>query len=95
MLKRKTKKKPLLTAQGRLAFWVYEGPVLGNLRDLRDALASMDDATFVYHVNDEKNDFANWVRDVLDDADLARKLSRVKRRTTAHKTVADHVKTNY
>jgi hypothetical protein len=100
MLKRKTKKKPLVTAQGSLAFWVYEGPVyegpvLANLRDLRDALASMDDVTFVYHVNEDKNDFANWVRDVLNDVELSRKLSRTKRRPTAHKTVADHVKANY
>lgn len=98
MLRGKTKKKtkkPLVTAQGHLMFWVFEGPVLANVRDLRDALKSMSDKTYVYHVNGDKNDFANWVCDILCDVDLGKKLARAKKRATALKMVDEHVKEHY
>ena len=34
----------------------------------------MDDGVFRHHVNDEKNDFYNWIRDVIEDQFLADKI---------------------
>lgn len=52
-------------------FKLVSGGELKNLNELLTALKNMDVKTFSHHVNDDKNDFANWVRDVLKDEELA------------------------
>lgn len=52
-------------------FWVQDGRVLKNLADLEAALKEMSEETFRYHLNESKNDFSNWVRDVIGDEKLA------------------------
>ena len=68
----------LADASPEQCFWVNNGPVIRNLNEMADALACMQDEIFRYHVNEEKNDFGNWVRDVLKDEKLAGDISRVK-----------------
>ncbi|MEM0230894.1 MAG: hypothetical protein QXW00_04135 [Candidatus Woesearchaeota archaeon] len=51
-----------------------DGKVLKNIADLRSALATMSSETFNLHVNFERNDFANWVRNVFLEKELADKL---------------------
>jgi len=55
-------------------FRVKDGRIVKSLKDLVDVLNQIDDETFYHHVNVEKNDFANWVRDVLQDLYLANQL---------------------
>ena len=43
------------------------GARLHNLGDLAEALDIMSDDTFKHHVTKTKNDFARWVRDVLQE----------------------------
>ena len=38
--------------------------------DLADALRDMSDDLFSHHVNDARNDFANWVHHVFEEPDL-------------------------
>lgn len=64
----------LKSAKPEEQFVLSNGRVLKNLHELRNALLSMDDGTFRYHVNTEKNDFSNWIRHVFGDADLADKI---------------------
>lgn len=52
-------------------FYVSNGLVLKSLRELINALHSIPDEIFYFHVNSEKNDFANWVNDVLNRRDIA------------------------
>ena len=59
-------------------FWVNNGPIVRNLQEMADALAYMKDKTFKHHVNNEKNDISNWVRDVLKDEELANDIARIK-----------------
>jgi len=73
------------------AFWLYGGKVLRNLNDLSDALKSMTEETFKYHVNKEKNDFANWINDVICDIDLAKDLRKLKTREVISKVVEKRV----
>ena len=40
----------------------------------------MDDNSFNQHVNDEKNDFAEWIRIVYKNNELADKLNQEKTR---------------
>jgi hypothetical protein len=73
------------------AFWCCDDRILSNMKELGEALASMTDETFAYHSNAEKNDFGNWVNDVIGDAKLARDLAKASNRTQAARKVAERV----
>lgn len=77
------RKKPLVQAPPEKMFWVHGGQTLGNLRDLAQALSSMSDNQFLCHLNHEKNDFAKWTEEVLEDAECARDLRRSKSKKAA------------
>ena len=62
-------------------FWVNDGKVLRNLKDLSAALDDMSKETFKYHVNKDKNDFKNWVEFVVGDKKLANGIGKLKSRT--------------
>ncbi|MBL7056422.1 hypothetical protein ISS07_05910 [Candidatus Woesearchaeota archaeon] len=68
-------------------FWVYEGPKVRNLYELTTVLENMDDTAFHSHVHNGRNDFANWVRDVIKDITLAEKIKKVHDRKSAFKIV--------
>ena len=53
---------------------------LKSLHELADSLTSMDDETFKHHVTKEKNDFANWIKDVFKNERLAILVSKLKTR---------------
>jgi len=59
-------------------FWVSDGSVLKNLNDLVQKLSQIDRDTFIYHVNSAKNDFFNWVHDVIGDIKLANQIASIK-----------------
>ena len=70
-------------------FWVNCGPILKNLRELREALAdSISDEQFAYHVARDRNDFAVWVEEVLGDATCAKALRRARTRQASLRAVA-------
>ena len=56
-------------------FVLKTGQQVKNLNELCLHLAEMDDNTFSHHVNSDKNDFKNWVFDVVKDRKLAEKIS--------------------
>ncbi len=74
-------------------FYVCNGVVIKDLDDLLNTLNSIDDKTFNHHVNDEKNDFFCWVRDVVQDKILAKKLESTKDRNKMIKNVDKRVNT--
>jgi len=76
-------RRPLANAKPENCFWVNNGPVLKNLEELKEALVTMTDEQFRYHVNERKNDFAKWVREVLAEKEIARRLARIKTRKSA------------
>jgi len=73
------------------SFWCCDGRIFRNMRDLSVGLASMSGETFVYHLNDEKNDFSNWLNDVIEDEKLAKDLEKPITRQEAAKRVNDRV----
>jgi len=73
------------------SFWCCDGRIFRNIRDLSDGLANMSDETFAYHLNDEKNDFSNWLNDVVGDEKLAKDLEKPITRQEAAKRVNDRV----
>lgn len=63
-------------------FYCKDGKVFKRMEDLANALKKIDDPTFSTHVSGEKNDFANWVEDVVGDVVLASKLKRAQKQDT-------------
>ncbi|PIN70147.1 hypothetical protein COV93_02725 [Candidatus Woesearchaeota archaeon CG11_big_fil_rev_8_21_14_0_20_43_8] len=61
-------------------FRLKNGSEIRNLNELFGAVKTMDDMDFSHHVNEVKNDFAVWVRDVLKENWLADDLSRTSSR---------------
>jgi len=90
---RKTKEKPgLISAENESCFWINNGPVLKNLKDLKVSLLTMSKETFSYHANKEKNDFAAWTKEVLKDKVLATKLAKTKTLKSTIKAIESSLK---
>ena len=77
-MKKEEARKFLADASPECCFWVNDGSVIKNLEELHNALASMSNEAFIHHVNKEKNDFSNWVKDILGDKRLADDLMKSK-----------------
>ena len=73
---KKQPEKMLVKAPAEYVFWCHDGSVFADLRELAEGLAAMSDETFAYHSNLEKQDFSNWVRDIIRDEPLANDLAR-------------------
>lgn len=58
-------------------FYVCNGAVLNNIEQMLHELEKMDEGAFKHHVNEDKNDFANWLKDVFKEAELAEKIRKV------------------
>ena len=56
-------------------FYLNNGIPIKNLAELMDQLVKMDKALFNYHVSKKNNDFANWVRNVFGEKELARRIN--------------------
>ncbi|MCK4592124.1 hypothetical protein KAT63_01640 [Candidatus Parcubacteria bacterium] len=92
-MNKKTKEKlNLINAKDESCFWINNGPVLKNLKDLKESLLIMSKETFSYHVNKEKNDFAAWIKEALEDSALANKLAKTKTLKPTIKAVEDRLK---
>lgn len=77
--------KYLSDAPAEHCFWVSDGHILKNLSELAGSLSQMDDGTYSYHANKEKNDFSKWVGDTIGDKKLANDLMSSKTRDSAVK----------
>jgi len=69
------------------SFWLSDGRTLKNLKELAQALETMDEAVWKYHVNEEKNDFANWIEGVFGQNQLGASIRKVKSPRTAAKRI--------
>ena len=61
-------------------FNLADGTPIKSIQGLKDALKSMDENSFNQHVNAEKNDFAEWIRIVHHNEEIANKLINEKTR---------------
>ena len=74
------RKKILGEAPEEHHFVVADGRKLKNIIEFADALETMSEEVFRHHVNEAKNDFSNWVKDVFHDHSLAEDIARAKNR---------------
>ena len=57
-------------------FYLSNGKKFTNLKGLAKELKGITHDTFKHHVNEEKNDFAKWVKHSLQNDDLAIKIEK-------------------
>ena len=78
------KAKPVLEETGKAGkeeippekyFMLNDGTAIKSIEELAFMMDSISDEMFSFHVNEEKNDFACWIRDVFGNKDLADSLS--------------------
>ena len=84
-------KRYLYNVAPEQCFWVNNGPILKNLEDLATVLPEMNDEAFQHHVNKEKNDFSNWINNVIGDKKLANNLLSTKNKNSAFKKVMNRL----
>ena len=80
---RKQPDKRLGKVPSEYVFWCHDGKVFADLAELAEGLAAISDETFAYHSNAEKQDFSNWIRDVIGDKLLAEYLANTTDRLQA------------
>ena len=72
-------------------FWCSSGATIRDMKELAQGLVAMSDDDFAHHVNSDKNDFCNWIRDVIGDEELAVELAKVTSRLDATGCVTTRV----
>lgn len=90
--KKKFQKEDLLkNADPTHFFFLADGTIIKNIKELIFMLDDLPEWVFKHHVNDQKNDFASWIRNVLGDQNLAEKISGVKSSEEMKKIIIRHV----
>ena len=72
-------------------FYCKDGKVFRKMEEMARQLRKLDKETYSHHVNDQKNDFANWVEHAIGDAVLASKIRRAQNQTTMSRIVNSRV----
>ena len=72
-------------------FVTMDNKRLRHLFDLAAALESMEDIIFKQHVNQFKNDFSRWVKDVFHHEELSYRMSKAGTRHEMKRIVAEEV----
>jgi len=91
--KKATSKKnvALKAAPEEYAFVTLDGKRLRTILELAHELDDMADHVFAHHVNSQKNDFANWVRDVFAEEALAQQIAQATDKHHTHIVVLRHI----
>jgi hypothetical protein len=90
----KSPKKSLIHAEGGACFWIHDGPIICDLRDLEKALSTgkVSDAQWKHHVSTSHNHFAAWIQDVFRNKILADKFRKAKTKSLAAKVLNTSLK---
>ena len=75
-------------------FYLHNGGAIRDLSELHSALLNMDDSIFYYHVNQEKNDFSNWIKDILEEKNLALQLKKTIDKNTTITLIEKKINTH-
>lgn len=57
-------------------FYLHDGSVIKSVKGLPAKIKAMDDGLFRYHVNQERNDLANWIGFLSDDLELKGRMTK-------------------
>ena len=63
-------------------FYFHNGQTADTVQTLIKVLENLDEDTFKYHCNEDKNDFFNWLSTGLNDTKAAAAIKTAKTRKT-------------
>ena len=69
------------------AFWLCSNVTVQSLEEMAYELMRVEETVFRYHIQRNRNDFEEWIRDCIGDRELARDIARVKTRETLAKKI--------
>ena len=72
-------------------FYINKGPIIKNVGELAEYLKIIPDEIFIYHRNNTKNDFYNWILFVVGDVKLANEIAHAKTKNTTYKRVVARI----
>jgi hypothetical protein len=84
-VKKNGAKKILTKVPEAMVFWCHDGQIFNDLDELIAGFDLMTDETFIYHANENKNDFSCWIIDVIGDQILADDIKKARNKTEAKK----------
>lgn len=79
-IRRKSYKKTLANTKPEFYFRLVNGQKIKNIFGLANALDKMPDEVFYHHVNEQRNDFSNWIKDIFKQKKLTDEVSKVRSR---------------
>jgi hypothetical protein len=74
-------------------FRFNNGTIVNDIEGMMDELIYVDDPTFQYHVNPQKNDIADWLQTSLRKSDLANKIRPLQKKTDVIRELAMYLHT--
>ncbi len=72
-------------------FITHDGKPLKNVTELLSYVHALDEGTFRAFVNEEKNDFANWIGGAVGDKELADRVRNVSSKDAVTKEIRDRI----
>jgi hypothetical protein len=72
-------------------FILANGRPVKNVAELAAILDQLEDYVFNHHVQPNRNDFHNWVKDVFEDLELARKIIGVDDKKRLQLVIYRHI----
>lgn len=83
-------KKELEMLDDSEAFVFTNGAKANSLEEFLEALKIIDSNTFFFHLNG-RNDYANWIRGVFGDDELAKKIEKSSDRIEIHDSIEERL----
>ena len=72
-------------------FILRDGGLLKDIKELALSIEHMSDEEFEHHVNDFKNDFSSWAKDIFNELELAEELAKTTDKKDTQIIVLRHV----
>jgi deoxyxylulose-5-phosphate synthase len=88
--KKKTS-KPFAKVSKTVYFIRVDGQPITSLVDLAKQVDNMADDVFYHHVTEDRNDFATWVDDIINDKTLAKSIGKMKDRERMCYTIMHNI----
>ncbi|MEM2115997.1 MAG: hypothetical protein QXD62_03375 [Candidatus Woesearchaeota archaeon] len=73
------------------AFILSNGIRLHSLKELKEALLIIPSEVYNHHVTYDRNDFANWIRDIFKDYILAERIRKAENKEEAAKIIEKRI----
>lgn len=84
-------KKLIKNAPAEHYFILANGQPLKNVKELAETLEHLSEEVFNHHVTHDRNDFANWIKDIFRDVELAEELAGIKDKHHARIVLYKHI----